>query len=99
MFLVILSVISQMDCVEFSHMNFCLSRVSGLVLRGICTMRQKEIDWMFRGGAAPLFPQVHYKIQIGLCCGVSNGSYEAFKSVFILANHYLWMLYRRHLLA
>jgi len=32
-------------------------RVSGLVLRGVCLMREVEIDWMFRGGAAALFPK------------------------------------------
>ncbi|GMH32333.1 hypothetical protein BSKO_00167 [Bryopsis sp. KO-2023] len=33
------------------------NRVSGVVLRGICTMRTEEIDWMYRGGAGSLFPE------------------------------------------
>jgi len=26
--------------------------VAGLILRGICLMRQQELDWMYRGGGA-----------------------------------------------
>ena len=32
------------------------SRVSEMVLRGIFTVRQRELDWLYRGGAANLFP-------------------------------------------
>jgi proline iminopeptidase len=32
-------------------------RVTGLVLRGICLMRDCEIDWMFRGGVATVYPE------------------------------------------
>ncbi|WP_116045069.1 prolyl aminopeptidase [Amycolatopsis palatopharyngis] len=37
-------------------------RVSEIVLRGIFTARQSEIDWIYNGGAAHLFPQewAHY---------------------------------------
>ena len=31
-------------------------RVSELILRGIFTLRQSELDWYYRGGAAALFP-------------------------------------------
>lgn len=31
-------------------------RVSEMVLRGIFTVRQRELDWLYRGGAANLFP-------------------------------------------
>lgn len=32
------------------------SRVSEIVLRGIFTVRRSELDWIYRGGAANLFP-------------------------------------------
>lgn len=32
-------------------------RVTELVLRGIFTARQREIDWLFEGGAANIFPE------------------------------------------
>ncbi|WP_020662337.1 prolyl aminopeptidase [Amycolatopsis benzoatilytica] len=32
------------------------ARVSELVLRGVFTVRQRELDWLYRGGAANLFP-------------------------------------------
>lgn len=32
-------------------------RVSALVLRGIFTLRQSELDWFYNGGVAPLVPQ------------------------------------------
>ncbi|MBA0127920.1 prolyl aminopeptidase [Haloechinothrix sp. YIM 98757] len=31
-------------------------RVSGIVLRGVFTARDSELDWLYRGGAAHLFP-------------------------------------------
>lgn len=40
-------------------------RVYGLVLRGVCTMRQSEVDWLFAdgGGASKLFPESFRKFQ------------------------------------
>ncbi|MBB4685961.1 prolyl aminopeptidase [Amycolatopsis jiangsuensis] len=32
------------------------ARVSELVLRGVFTVRRRELDWLYRGGAATLFP-------------------------------------------
>ncbi|MCL2468917.1 MAG: prolyl aminopeptidase [Alphaproteobacteria bacterium] len=32
-------------------------RVSGLVLRGIFTLRKKELEWFYKGGASFLFPE------------------------------------------
>ncbi|GAA3541552.1 prolyl aminopeptidase [Amycolatopsis ultiminotia] len=32
------------------------TRVSELVLRGVFTVRRRELDWLYRGGAANLFP-------------------------------------------
>ncbi|PNH06550.1 Proline iminopeptidase, partial [Tetrabaena socialis] len=32
------------------------NRVTAMVLRGVCTMRQREIDWMYGGGASTLKP-------------------------------------------
>ncbi|MGD9933732.1 MAG: prolyl aminopeptidase [Dehalococcoidia bacterium] len=32
-------------------------RVSALVLGGVTTTRRREVDWLFRGGVAPLFPE------------------------------------------
>eukprot|EP00873_Tetraselmis_striata_P042940 jgi/Tetstr1/463204/TSEL_008136.t1 len=33
------------------------SRVTGLILRGVCLMRDCEIDWMYRGGVASVYPE------------------------------------------
>lgn len=33
------------------------ARVSAMVLRGVFTARQRELDWIYRGGAAQLFPE------------------------------------------
>ncbi|MFG1641894.1 prolyl aminopeptidase [Amycolatopsis sp. NPDC049252] len=33
------------------------SRVSEIILRGVFTVRQSELDWIYRGGAANLFPR------------------------------------------
>ncbi|KAL2512014.1 Proline iminopeptidase [Abeliophyllum distichum] len=33
-------------------------KVTGMVLRGIFLLRQKEIDWFYEGGAATIFPDV-----------------------------------------
>ena len=33
------------------------SRVSHLILRGIFLMRQKELDWFYRGGTGAIFPE------------------------------------------
>jgi proline iminopeptidase len=33
------------------------SRVSEIVLRGVFTVRRSELDWIYRGGAANLFPR------------------------------------------
>ncbi|WP_435156248.1 prolyl aminopeptidase [Amycolatopsis sacchari] len=32
-------------------------RVSEMVLRGVFTVRQRELDWLYRGGAAQLYPE------------------------------------------
>lgn len=41
-----------------SHPMWWVCRVLSLVLRGVCLMRESEIDWMFGGGAAHLQPLV-----------------------------------------
>jgi proline iminopeptidase len=33
------------------------ARVSEIILRGVFTVRQSELDWIYRGGAAHLFPR------------------------------------------
>ncbi|XP_061370078.1 proline iminopeptidase-like [Gastrolobium bilobum] len=35
-----------------SHPN----KVTGMILRGICLLRKKELDWFYEGGAAAIFP-------------------------------------------
>jgi proline iminopeptidase len=35
------------------------ARVSSLILRGIFSVRQRELDWFYRGGAAHLFPEAY----------------------------------------
>eukprot|EP00850_Spirogloea_muscicola_P013711 SM000094S24728 [mRNA] locus=s94:482315:484715:+ [translate_table: standard] len=32
------------------------ARVAGLILRGVCTLRQREVDWFYKQGANTLFP-------------------------------------------
>jgi proline iminopeptidase len=41
--------------------------VRGIILRAVCLFRQQDIDWVYRGGAAPLFPGSwqHFKAQVG----------------------------------
>jgi proline iminopeptidase len=41
-------------------------RVSEMILWGVATGRRKELDWLFRGGIAPLFPEQWDR----LCSGV-----------------------------
>ena len=45
---------------------FCLCRVTGLVLRGVCTMRRSEVDWVFRGGCRKIFPAAWDSFVAGL---------------------------------
>ena len=51
------SIADKLRLIMFIPTMSVLRRVTGLVLRGICLMRKVEIDWMFRGGAAAIFPQ------------------------------------------
>eukprot|EP00850_Spirogloea_muscicola_P011279 SM000069S20716 [mRNA] locus=s69:386081:388511:- [translate_table: standard] len=32
------------------------ARVAGIILRGVCTLRQREVDWFYKQGASTLFP-------------------------------------------
>eukprot|EP00892_Ulva_mutabilis_P010791 jgi/Ulvmu1/8084/UM004_0321.1 len=42
------------------------ARVLGMVLRGVCLMREQEIDWVFRGGCKALVPQAWEQYLAGL---------------------------------
>lgn len=41
-------------------------RVEGIVLGGVTTTRRREIDWLYRGGVAPLFPEQWERFQAGV---------------------------------
>jgi len=41
-------------------------RVTEIILWGVTTGRHKEIDWWFRGGAAPLFPDQWERLRAGV---------------------------------
>jgi proline iminopeptidase len=41
-------------------------RVYSLILRGVCTMRQSEVDWLFADGASRLFPSSWQEFQNAL---------------------------------
>lgn len=47
-------------------------RVSALVLGGVTTTRRREVDWLFRGGVAPLFPAEWAALLAGIPAGMDR---------------------------
>ena len=48
-------------------------RVSALVLGGVTTTRRQEIDWLYRGGVAPLFPEQWARFREGVDAADRDG--------------------------